>query len=148
MRSRRLALGFTQAELARRTQIARTNIVAIESGKRSAGTALRDKITEALKALPGDLLARNRNAVCEAVHRSGFQNPRVFGSCAKYQDRYESDVDLIVDKGETQSQVDLIDKARLLGELEGILSVPTDLVIDSGRESRMLSAIRLEAIAL
>ena len=148
MRSRRLALGLTQAELARRTRIARTNIVAIESGKRSAGPTLRDMITEALKALPGDLLARNRTAVCEAIYRSGFRNPRVFGSCAKYQDRYESDVDLIVDKGETQSQADLVDKARLLGELEGILSVPTDLVIDFGRESRVLSAVRNEAIAL
>lgn len=147
LRRRRRALGLTQNKLAELASVARPNIVAIETGRRPAGDQLRLRLETALIALPSDLLDLNRARVLEIVERHGFGAPRVFGSCAHYSDHPDSDIDLIVNP-KVDRKPDLIDKVRLVRDLEAVLSCPVDVIIDTGRNSLILDRARNEALAL
>lgn len=49
---------------------------------------------------PHELVAARRSEIRRIVERHGCSNPRVFGSAARGSDRYNSDIDIIIDPGE------------------------------------------------
>ncbi|MBB6178343.1 nucleotidyltransferase family protein [Pseudorhizobium flavum] len=46
---------------------------------------------------PSEVLEKNREAIREATKRFNAANPRVFGSVARGEDKYGSDLDILVD---------------------------------------------------
>jgi len=145
-RRRRLALGFTQAQVAERAGMDRANYVAIESGRRKAGGAAQRRILDVLAARPGDILMKNRNAVQDVVKRHGFEAARVFGSVARHVDTADSDIDLLV--APAGASISLLSVVALEADLEELLSVPVDVAVDSGEASDDFVRLRREAVPL
>lgn len=113
----RRAAGLTQAELARRAGVARPNLAAIESGKRPCSPQMRDQLLDAI-GRPSVTMRQHRDEIVALVEASGGANPRIFGSVARGQDTFHSDLDLLVDYvgGQVSSFVAL---PRRLSELLG-----------------------------
>ncbi|MCB2154146.1 helix-turn-helix domain-containing protein [bacterium] len=57
LRARRVELGMTQYELARRCGMHRTYVAAVERGERNISILTLLRITDALESTPGDVLA-------------------------------------------------------------------------------------------
>lgn len=68
---------------------------------------------------PSEVLERNRQAIRDVTLRHNAEDPRVFGSVARGEDRLDSDLDIIVDAlpGST-----LFSLGGLQSELEQILN--------------------------
>lgn len=73
---------------------------------------------------PSEALARYRDEVLAVMKRYPVDNPRLFGSVARGEDREGSDIDILVDRTGT---VSLFDLARLEIELEKLLGVPVGI---------------------
>jgi predicted nucleotidyltransferase len=71
------------------------------------------------------LLQDKRAYLIDTARRHGAGNVRVFGSAARGAETEGSDLDLLVDVGETTSLLDLV---KLQLELEDALGVPVDVV--------------------
>jgi predicted nucleotidyltransferase len=123
VRERRRRAGMTQRDLATRSGISQPAIASIESGKRVPSTATRSRLDEALQVRPSVLLAAARERLRTVLDLFGVQNPRVFGSVARGEDRVGSDLDLLVT---TPPEFDLFDKALLVHALEEALGAPVD----------------------
>jgi hypothetical protein len=141
---RRTALGLSQARLAAIADVHQPTIAAIEKGHRSATEPVRRKLTAALQARPGDLLASLRDEVVALVERHGARNPRVFGSIARGADTVWSDVDLLVTFPDTAARLAYFD---LVQDLEELLTVEVD-VVDDASTGRAAEQARREALAL
>ena len=70
---------------------------------------------------PSEALARHRDEVLRIIARYPVSNPRVFGSVARGEDKEGSDLDLLVERADILTYIDL---ARLEIELEQLLGVP------------------------
>jgi predicted nucleotidyltransferase len=70
---------------------------------------------------PSEALARHRDEVLRIIARYPVGNPRVFGSVARGEDKEGSDLDLLVERADILTYIDL---ARLEIELEQLLGVP------------------------
>ena len=70
---------------------------------------------------PSEALARHRDEVLRIIARYPVSNPRVFGSVARGEDKDGSDLDLLVERADILTYIDL---ARLEIELEQLLGVP------------------------
>ena len=141
---RRTALGLSQARLAVIADVHQPTIAAIEKGHRSATEPVRRKLTAALQARPGDLLAGLRDEVVALVERHGAKNPRVFGSIARGVDTIWSDVDLLVTFPDTAARLAYFD---LVQDLADLLTVEVD-VVDDASTGRASEQARREALAL
>lgn len=71
------------------------------------------------------VLDEHHEAVLAILGRHRMDNPRLFGSAARGDDRADSDVDLLVD---VQPDLDLLDLIDAADELENLLGRPVDLV--------------------
>ncbi|KOS56866.1 XRE family transcriptional regulator [Rhodococcus rhodochrous] len=144
VRIRRGILGLSQRELAERSGIKQPLIAAIETGRRHPSEPARSALTAALPVRPSEALAARRGEVCELFAEAGLPNPRVFGSVARGDDDFASDVDLIVDFSDRHDIVDLL---GLQQALEDMLTVRVEIV-DGRAGGRVGDRARKEAVAL
>ena len=144
IRQIRADAGLTQSELARRAGIRQASISKFESGRERPRPETFARILDAARVRPGIALQRHRAAVIEAARRRRASNVRVFGSIARGEDDYSSDVDLLVTFAEDAS---VLDAAGLMLDLEKILGVRVDVLSDRV-EGRLRDRAIAEAIAL
>ncbi|MFL1595476.1 XRE family transcriptional regulator [Rhodococcus ruber] len=94
VRLRRGILGLSQRELAERSGIKQPLIAAIETGRRQPSEPARSALTAALPVRPSEALAARHGEVRELFAEAGLPNPRVFGSVARGDDDFASDIGL------------------------------------------------------
>ena len=78
---------------------------------------------------PSLALQANADRVTTILSRFDVKNPKIFGSAARAEDDEESDLDSLVDPGETLMFFDL---ARLERELSSILGCRVDVTTPGG----------------
>jgi predicted nucleotidyltransferase len=142
LRALRERAGLSQADLARLTGIAASNLSAYEAGKRRASPAMERRLRDALTR-PSERLRQHRTEVLEVVKAHGAENPRVFGSVTRGEDGPGSDVDLLV-------RVDPVNAWRfvsLASALEELLGVPVDVVSEGGLKGKH-AALLAQAVPL
>jgi len=144
VRRRREALGITQRELARRSQVKQPLIAAIESGLRQPSASALSALSAALALRPSRALAAWKTEVQELFERRGLPPPRVFGSVARGVDKEDSDLDLLVEFGAAHDIADLL---ALEEELEALLTVETDIV-DASSAGAVAELARSESVPL
>ena len=88
------------------------------------------------------LLRSKRLEILQIAARHGATNVRVFGSVARGEARPDSDVDFLVNLEANRS---LLDLARLLRELQGLLNCPVDVVTEAGLRPRLRPQVLKEA---
>ena len=144
LREARLTAGLTQAELAQRVGISASNISAYEAGSRPLSDAMFARILAAARPLPSVVLRANAARVLEVARRHGAIDVSVFGSVARGEDHYDSDIDLLVS---FRSGTDLFDLVDLTDELENLLGTRVDVISVGGLKDRD-GHIRAEAVPL
>ena len=134
LRERRQQLGITQTELARRVGTSQSAIAAYESGAKSPSAETLDRLDRSLAGLPGQTLADRRDYVIALLARHRATRIRVFGSVARGEDTFDSDIDLLVDFDKDAS---LFDMGGLMEDLEELLAPHrVDLVSTGGLLTR------------
>lgn len=93
----------------------------------------------------GRVLERHRDDILEICRRHGASSPRVFGSVARGEDRFDSDIDLLV---EMETGRTLLDLERLQIELSERLSVPVDVGTEQMLKGGVSEAVYADLIAL
>jgi predicted nucleotidyltransferase len=78
---------------------------------------------------PSLALQANADRVATILSHFDLKNPRIFGSVARAEDEDESDLDILVDPGETLT---LFDLARLERELSSVLGCRVDVSTPGG----------------
>ena len=69
---------------------------------------------------PSEILAEKRDEVLAVIAASRFDNPRLFGSVARGEDKEGSDLDILVDAHEGASLFDLVGLEMQLIDLLGV----------------------------
>ena len=92
LRARRQQLGITQTELARRVGTSQSAIAAYESGAKSPSAETLDRLDRSLAGLPDQTLADRRDDVIALLARHRATRIRVFGSVARGEDTFDSDI--------------------------------------------------------
>lgn len=144
IRGARLDSGLTQAELARRSGLRQPSLAQMESGTRSVSGEMLERVLRAADYRPSVPLAEHAEAITAAAARRGLANVRVFGSTVRGEDRYDSDIDLLLTPG---SGVDLFDVALFTDEVRRLTGFPVDVILDTGRSPVLQGAAR-EAVPL
>ena len=90
-------------------------------------------------------IERNREEIVRLAARHGARNVRVFGSVARGEDRFDSDVDLLVEMQDDRSLLDLV---GLEQELEELLRRKVDVLTDASIHPAIRQRIAAEARAL
>lgn len=91
---------------------------------------------------PSHALQLHREAVRQLIQKSRVQNPRVFGSVLRGDDKDGSDLDLLVDPTPGTT---LFDLGGLQVELEDLLGVPVDLLTPQDLPVRYREKVLREA---
>jgi predicted nucleotidyltransferase len=133
LRARRLAAGLTQRELARRCGISQSHVAAYEAGTRAISEDQASRLHEALRPRPSIALRTHADEVRAIAERHGATSVRVFGSIARDQDRFDSDLDLLV---AVRPGTSLFDLAAMTEEIEVLLGVQVDIVSEGGLKAR------------
>lgn len=118
-------VGLTQDEICARTGIARPNLSAYENGRRVPSSETLARIRRACRESPSVALARHRERVLAIVREHHGITAEVFGSVARGEDRWDSDLDLMVTLDNDAGYRDLV---RMRSDLEEALNVSVDLV--------------------
>jgi predicted nucleotidyltransferase len=92
-----------------------------------------------------ELRATRRESVIELAARHGAHNVRVFGSVARGDGDWLSDVDFLVDLEPGRSLSDL---GGLLMDLEEVLGTRVDVVTERGLRTRVRERVLAEAVLL
>lgn len=129
VRKLREAAGLSQAELARRSGVAQSNISAYESGRRRASDEVFERIRRATRPLPHAALQAHGDELRTLASRYGLTNVRVFDAAAREVDRADSDLDILVTRSPGIGLMSLADFVERASEL---LGVEVDLVTDGG----------------
>ncbi|GAA1819305.1 MULTISPECIES: helix-turn-helix domain-containing protein [Brevibacterium] len=129
IRTARLDAGLTQAELAERAGMRQPTIAQIESGTRKISPETLERILQAADYRPALALERVVSQVRDIAAELGLRNVRVFGSVARNEDGYDSDIDLIVS---ADDGVDLFDLAYFGEQVRQITGFPVDVIVDNG----------------
>lgn len=133
IRRARLAGGLTQKQLAGRAGIAQPNLAAYESGRRPVSEEVVEKLVHATRPRPSVALRKHADEVRRIALRHGAIRIRVFGSVARGDDRFNSDVDLLV---QLRPETSLFDLVEMTAELEALLGYPIDLISEAGLRDR------------
>lgn len=142
LRERRQRLGLTQADLARRAGTSQSAVAAYESGAKAPSSATQQRLDRCLSPLPRLVLAERRNAVIDLLAGHRANAVRVFGSVARGEDTFDSDIDLLVDFDRDAS---LFDLGGLQADLEELLSPYRVDVVSTGGLLPRDEHIRAEA---
>ena len=144
LRAARDDAGLAQRALAERAGVKQANIAEIERGRRSVSADLLARLLAAADYRPAIPTERHATEIKRLGERLGLSNIRVFGSVARGEDHYDSDLDLLVDIAPGASTLRAYAFPSLVEELIGF---PVDMVIDEG-DSPYLAHIRAEAVPL
>lgn len=131
IRAARTAAGLSQAELARRADLRQSHIAAMESGSRAVSAEMLTRVLRAARYRPSIPLEEHAEEIIRLGASEGIHNIRVFGSTVRGEDRFTSDIDLLVDVDEGRSYFDI---ATFINEVEDLTGFPVDVVVD--REAR------------
>src|SRR5699024_6712595 len=107
IRTARLAAGYSQAELARRAGLRQSHVAAMESGRRPVSAEMLGRVLRAARYRPSIPLELHADEIIRIGADEGIHNLRVFGSTARGEDTYSSDIDLLVDIEEGRSYFDV-----------------------------------------
>jgi uncharacterized protein len=143
LRQRREEAGLTQAQLAALADTSQSRLSSYESGTAVPNPQTRARLLAAARPLPGDALDQHREDVKRLADTCGLDNVRVFGSIARNEDVYVSDIDLLVTPREGASLYDMTEFALLVEQITGY---HVDVVSDRGRAPN--DVIMAEAMAL
>jgi uncharacterized protein len=143
LRQRREDAGLTQAQLAALAHTSQSRLSSYESGTAIPNPRTRARLLSAARPLPGDALDQHREDIKRLADACGLDNVRVFGSVARNEDDYVSDIDLLVTPREGVSLYDLTDFAM---QVEKVTGYHVDVVSDRGRARS--DAIVAEALSL
>jgi hypothetical protein len=124
--------------LRRRDRVWRRRLEALEPGPRSRRRRGR-------RILTLDELRSSRDDISAIAGRHGARNVKVFGSVVRGEAGAASDVDFLVDM---QAGRSLLDRARLLVELEELLGCAVDVATESSLRERVRQRVLEEAIPL
>lgn len=94
---------------------------------------------------PSLALEKHREAVRAAVNSRRAQNPRVFGSASRGDDREDSDLDILID---ALPETTMFDLGGLQMDLEEILGVRVDLLTPEDLPRRIRAKVVSEAIPI
>jgi len=89
--------------------------------------------------------SRFRDRIVAAAESRGAHSVRVFGSVARGDQRYDSDVDFLVDFEPGRS---LLDLTGLWLDLEAVLGCKVDVVSSRGLKPRLASEVMRDAVSL
>ena len=143
LRQRREEARLTQAQLAALADTSQSRLSSYESGTVVPNLQTQARLLAAARPLPGDALNQHRDDVKRLADTCGLDNVRVFGSIARNEDIYASDIDLLVTPREGTSLYDMTEFAMLVEQVTGY---DVDVVSDRGRTSD--DAILAEALSL
>jgi hypothetical protein len=127
IRSLREIAGLSQAELAKMARTTQPALSAYESGARRPNDKTIRRIVEAAGVRPSEILDRHHDEVIEVVAAHRGDGVWVFGSVARGEDSFESDIDLLVRMTPGAS---LLDVAAMYRELNDLLGVSVDVVTE------------------
>lgn len=144
IRAARRDAGLTQSELARRAGLRQPSLAQMESGARNVSEDMLERVLEAADYRPSLAVAQYFDEILTCASARGLRNVRVFGSVARGEDGFDSDIDLLVtpDRG-----VDLFDLALFIDDIQKLTGFPVDAVVDNGPQPPGQDVQR-EAIAL
>jgi len=91
------------------------------------------------------LVEEKRDDILHIAAKHGAHNVRMFGSAAHGDDRPDSDVDFLVDVGETTSSWF---PAGLILDLQQILGRPVEIVTEKGLNPHLRDRVLREAVPL
>lgn len=94
---------------------------------------------------PSEALTAHRDELRQLVSRYGLSRPRVFGSVVNGTDTDESDLDLLVEPGQSTS---LLTLAGLKTDAEELLGVPVSVLTPNGLPPKFRNAILQKAQTL
>jgi predicted nucleotidyltransferase len=92
-----------------------------------------------------DLLRQKREEILRIAARHGAHNVRVFGSRARGNADWRSDIDFLVEMEPGRS---LLDLGGLQYELEQLLGCPVDVVTERGLKARIRHRVLREAVPI
>ena len=92
-----------------------------------------------------EVRSRYREQIVAAAARRGAHNVRVFGSVARGDQSYDSDIDFLVDFEPGRS---LLDLTGLWLDLETVLGCRVDVVSSRGLKPRLASEVMRDAVSL
>ena len=92
-----------------------------------------------------EIRSRYRAQIVAAAEKRGARNIRVFGSVARGDQRYDSDIDFLVDFEPGRS---LLDLTGLWLDLETVLGCNVDVVSSRGLKPRLASEVMRDAVSL
>lgn len=121
----RVEAGLTQTEVCARTGIARPNLSAYEFGRRTPSPETVERIRAACRRRPSEIVAANADEIRAIVLRHHGVSVEVFGSAARGDDRWDSDIDLLITLDDEAGILDLV---RMQRDLERMLGTEVDLV--------------------
>jgi predicted nucleotidyltransferase len=91
---------------------------------------------------PSEALTAHRDELRQLVSRYGLSRPRVFGSVLSGADTEESDLDLLVDPGQSTS---LLTIAGLKIDAEKLLGVPVSVLTPNGLPPKFRNEVLQQA---
>jgi predicted nucleotidyltransferase len=118
---------------------------AYEIGGRTVTPRVFDRIEEATRVRPSELVRRYRDEILAVVRKYGADNPRVFGSVARGTDTPDSDIDLVV---RFRPGASLGDVALLQGDLRELLGVSVEVVSEGGLRERFGHRVAADAVPI
>jgi uncharacterized protein len=122
LRAARLDAALTQTALAERAGISQPNLAAIESGRRTASPELLERLLRAADYRPSTALLRVRDEVLAEMIDYGVSGVSVFGSAARGEDHFDSDLDLILDA----DRADALRALAFIPRIEELAGFPVD----------------------
>jgi hypothetical protein len=144
LRALRLAAGLTQREVAARSNVTQPNLAAYEAGRRAISDEMYTRIVRAMRPRPSVTLRRHADDVKAIARRHGAVDVSVFGSVARGEDQFDSDIDLLMSFRPGTGLFAVVD---LTEELEKLLGTEVDIVSAGGLTDRDIH-IREQAVAL
>lgn len=94
---------------------------------------------------PSGNLKKNKNKILKLAEKYGAKNIRVFGSVARGEAEWLSDIDLLVDMEPDRS---LLDMGGFLSEAQKILGCRVDVFTEKMLRKRIRTTVLKEAIKL
>ena len=95
------------------------------------------------RRLPSGIVAAKRDEIIAAASKNGLSNVRVFGSVARLEDNFDSDIDLLVTPS---SETSVLELSAFLLEVEDLTGREVDVLPD--RTVSLDSEILKEALTL
>jgi predicted nucleotidyltransferase len=139
-----MSAGLTQQQVANRCGMSQSHVAAYEAGRRPISADQENRIVLALRRSPSQVLREHAAEVRSIAAQHGAERVYVFGSVARGEDSFDSDIDLLV---KLRPGVGLFDLVAMRNEIETLLGRPVDIVSEAALKPRD-DDIRREAVAL